>query len=57
MPTQEPDERLRLNSYVETVIARGASSRDEVLREVAAITETDPLRTLQEKAGRLRATE
>jgi hypothetical protein len=42
---------------VETVIARGTSSRDEVLRDVAAITETDRFRTLQEKACRLRATE
>ena len=57
MPAQEPDERLRLNGYVATVIARGASSRDEVLREVAAITETDYFRTLQEKARRLRAKE
>ena len=57
MPAQEPDERLRLNGYVEKVIARGAPSRDEVLREVAAITETDYFRTVQEKACRLRATE
>ena len=57
MPAQEPDERLRLNGYVETVIARGASSRDEVLREVAAITETDYFRSLQDKACRLRAIE
>jgi hypothetical protein len=57
VPAQEPDERLRLNVYVEKVIARGASSRDEVLREVAAITETDYFRTLQEKACRLRTTE
>jgi hypothetical protein len=35
---------------VEKVTAKGASSRDEVLREVAAITETDYFRTLQEKA-------
>jgi hypothetical protein len=57
VPAQEPDERLRLNGYVEKVIARGAPSRDEVLREVAAITETDYFRTLQEQACRLRATE
>jgi CheY-like chemotaxis protein len=29
-----PDERLRLNGYVEKVIAKGAYSRDAVLREV-----------------------
>jgi hypothetical protein len=57
VPAQEPDERLRLNGYVEKVIARGTSSRDEVLRDVAAITATDHFRTLQEKACRLRATE
>ena len=57
MPAQEPDERLRLNGCVEMVIARGACSRDKVLREVAAITETDDFRTLQEMACRLRVTE
>ena len=57
MPAQEPDERLRLNGYVEKVIARGAPSRDEVLREVAAITETGYFRTVQETACRLRAAE
>jgi hypothetical protein len=57
VPAQEPDERLRLNGYVETVTARGASSREEVLREVAAITATDKFRTLRDEACRLRATE
>ena len=57
MPAQEPDERLRLNGYVEKVTAKGTSSRDEVLREVAAISETDDFRALPQKACRLRATE
>jgi hypothetical protein len=57
VPAQEPEERLRLNAYVETVSARGAPSRDEVLREVAAITETGYFRTVQETACRLRAAE
>lgn len=57
VPAQEPDEQLRLNGYVEKVIARGTSSRDEVLREVAAISETDNVRAFPQKACRLRATE
>ena len=47
-----PDERRRLNGYVEQVIAKGAHSRDEVLREVRDLVAGCQPGTLPVGAGR-----